>query len=66
LPTAPTLTPTTLPSPSPTPRPSPTPPPTIPAPAPAGPSTWVVLGPLLAALAVAILAVLILRRRPEG
>jgi len=64
--TAPTSTPSTLPSPSPTPRPSPTPLATIPAPAPTGPSSWVVLGLLLAALAVAILAVLILRRRSEG
>jgi hypothetical protein len=64
--TAPTSTPSTLPSPSPTPRPSPSPLPTITPPAPTGPSGWVVLGPLLAALAVAILAVLILRRRPEG
>jgi hypothetical protein len=64
--TAPTSTPSTLPSPSPTSRPSPTPLATIPTPAPTGLSGWVVLGPLLAALAVVILTVLILRRRPEG
>lgn len=64
--TAPTLTPTTLPSPSPTSRPSPAPLATTPAPAPTGPSGWVVFGPLLAVLAVAVLAVLVLRRRPEG
>ena len=63
--TAPTFTPASLPSPSPTSRPSPTPLTTIPASPSAGPSSWVVLGPLLAALAVAILAVLVLRRRPE-
>ena len=55
--TAPTLTPATL--------PSPTPLITIAAPAPTGPSSWVVLGALLAALAVAVLAALVLRRRPE-
>jgi hypothetical protein len=55
--TAPTLTPATL--------PSPTPLITTPAPAPTGPSSWVVPGALLVALTVAILAVLVLRRRPE-
>jgi type III secretory pathway component EscT len=44
---------------------APTPVATAPAPAPTGPSTWAVLGPLLVALAVAVLAVLVLRRRPE-
>jgi hypothetical protein len=44
----------------------PTPVATAPAPAPTGSSTWAMLGPLLVALAVAVLAVLVLRRRPEG
>jgi hypothetical protein len=44
---------------------APTPVATAPAPVSTGPSTWAVLGPLLVALAVAVLAVLVLRRRPE-
>jgi hypothetical protein len=45
---------------------APTPVATAPAPVSTGPSTWAMLGPLLVALAVAVLAVLVLRRRPEG
>jgi hypothetical protein len=54
------------PSPSPTPMPSPTPLATIPVPAATGPSGGAVLGLILAALAMIILATLILRRRPGG
>jgi hypothetical protein len=75
-PTAETITPTSPPAtlpppfpsptpmPSPTPIPSPTPLATAPAPAATGPSSGVALGLMLAALAVAILAVFILSRRP--
>jgi hypothetical protein len=44
---------------------APTPVATAPAPAPTGSPTWAVLGPLLIALAVVVLAVLVFRRRPE-
>ena len=72
--TAPTSPPATLPPPSPSPTPvpppttipSPTPPATISAPAATGPSGGVVLGLMLAALTVAILAVFILIPRPGG
>ncbi|MBM4465257.1 MAG: hypothetical protein FJ014_06880 [Chloroflexi bacterium] len=66
--TAPTSPPSTppLPSPSPLPIPSPTPLATIPVPAAAGPSDGAVLGLMLAALVVAILAVFVLSRRPGG
>ena len=70
--TAPTSLPATLPPPPPsatpasppTLAPSPTPLATISVPATAGPSGGVVLGPMLAALAMAILAVFVLSRRP--
>jgi hypothetical protein len=48
------------------PSPTATPAATITAPAPAGPSSWAMPGLMLAALLVAILAVIILTRRPEG
>jgi hypothetical protein len=44
---------------------APTPVATAPAPALTGSSTWAMLGPLLVVLAAAVLAVLVLRRRPE-
>ena len=62
-PAPPSPSPTPLP---PSPMPSPTPLATISVPAATGPSGGVVLGLILAALAVAIVAVFILSRRPEG
>ena len=66
--TAPASPPATLPPPStsPIPMPSPTPLATISVPAATGSSGGAVLGLMLAALAVAILAVFILSRRPGG
>jgi len=54
------------PTPAATALPSPTPLATITVPAPTGPSSWAVPGLVLAALFVAILAVIILSRRPKG
>ncbi len=61
-----TAAPTSPPATPPPPSPSATPVATISVPAATGPSGGVVLGLMLAALAVAILAVFILSRRPGG